>query len=314
MKVFVTGVAGQLGHDVMNELIRRGHTAVGSDLAPAYAGIADGSAVTAAPYVSLDITDGAAVQQVLMDAQPDAVIHCAAWTAVDAAEEPENQPKVRAINAGGTAHIAQACRALGCKMMYISTDYVFDGQGTAPWDPDCTDYRPLNVYGQTKLEGELAAAALERYFIVRIAWVFGVNGKNFIKTMLKLGQTHDTLRVVCDQIGTPTYTLDLARLLVDMIETERYGIYHATNEGVCSWYEFAKYIFEVAGVTGMRVDPILTRDYQARVRQAYRPLNSRMSKDKLVESGFHRLPDWQDAVRRYITEELQIRGEVQKHE
>lgn len=301
MKVFVTGVAGQLGHDVMNELIRRGHTAVGSDLAPAYAGIADGSAVTAAPYVPLDITDGAAVQQVLTDAQPDAVIHCAAWTAVDAAEEPENQPKVRAINAGGTAHIAQACRALGCKMMYISTDYVFDGQGTAPWDPDCTDYRPLNVYGQTKLEGELAVAALERYFIVRIAWVFGVNGKNFIKTMLKLGQTHDTLRVVSDQIGTPTYTLDLARLLVDMIETERYGRYHATNEGgYISWYDFACEIFCQAGLTGVRVLPVTTAEYG--VSKAARPFNSRLDKRKLTDNGFVPLPDWRDALRRYLQE------------
>lgn len=301
MKVFVTGVAGQLGHDVMNELIRRGHTAVGSDLASAYAGIADGSAVTAAPYVPLDITDGAAVQQVLTDAQPDAVIHCAAWTAVDAAEEPENQPKVRAINAGGTAHIAQACRALGCKMMYISTDYVFDGQGTAPWDPDCTDYRPLNVYGQTKLEGELAVAALERYFIVRIAWVFGVNGKNFIKTMLKLGQTHDTLRVVSDQIGTPTYTLDLARLLVDMIETERYGRYHATNEGgYISWYDFACEIFRQAGNTRVQVIPVTTAEYG--VSKAARPFNSRLDKRKLTDNGFVPLPDWHDALRRYLQE------------
>ena len=312
MKVFVTGVAGQLGHDVMNELIRRGHTAVGSDLAPAYAGIADGSAVTAAPYVPLDITDGAAVQQVLTDAQPDAVIHCAAWTAVDAAEEPENQPKVRAINAGGTAHIAQACRALGCKMMYISTDYVFDGQGTAPWDPDCTDYRPLNVYGQTKLEGELAVAALERYFIVRIAWVFGVNGKNFIKTMLKLGQTHDTLRVVSDQIGTPTYTLDLARLLVDMIETERYGRYHATNEGgYISWYDFTKEIFRQAVALGhteydenhVTVFPVTTAEYG--MSKAARPFNSRLDKSKLVEAGFTPLPDWKDALQRYLKEVLQ---------
>ena len=301
MKVLVTGVAGQLGHDVMNELIRRGHTAVGSDLAPAYAGIADGSAVTAAPHVPLDITDGAAVQQVLTDAQPDAVIHCAAWTAVDAAEEPENQPKVRAINAGGTAHIAQACRALGCKMMYISTDYVFDGQGTAPWDPDCTDYRPLNVYGQTKLEGELAVAALERYFIVRIAWVFGVNGKNFIKTMLKLGQTHDTLRVVSDQIGTPTYTLDLARLLVDMIETERYGRYHATNEGgYISWYDFACEIFRQAGNTRVQVIPVTTAEYG--VSKAARPFNSRLDKRKLTDNGFVPLPDWHDALRRFLQE------------
>ena len=224
MKVFVTGVGGQLGHDVMNELNVRGHAGVGSDIAPAYSGIQDGSAVCSMPYVQLDITDSAAVHRVLEDVRPDAVIHCAAWTAVDAAEDAENRDKVWAINEGGTRNIAEACRALGCKMMYISTDYVFDGQGAAPWQPDCKAYAPLNVYGETKLGGEKAVSALvERFFIVRIAWVFGLNGKNFIKTMLRLGETHDTLRVVNDQIGTPTYTLDLAHLLVDMIETEKYG-------------------------------------------------------------------------------------------
>lgn len=286
----------------MNELIRRGHAAVGSDLAPAYAGVADGSAVTAAPYVSLDITDASAVQRVLTDVRPDAVIHCAAWTAVDAAEAPENADKVRAINADGTAHIAQMCRALGCKMMYISTDYVFDGQGTTPWAPDCTDYRPLNVYGQTKLAGEQAVTdALDRYFIVRIAWVFGRSGKNFIKTMLQLGQTHDTLRVVCDQIGTPTYTFDLARLLVDMIETERYGRYHATNEGgYISWYDFACEIFRQAGNTKVRVCPVTTAEYGA--SKAARPFNSRLDKRKLTDCGFVPLPDWRDALRRYLQE------------
>ena len=241
MKILVTGVAGQLGHDVMNELAARGHEGVGSDLAPAYSGIADGSAVTKAAYVPMDITNAAQVREVISTVHPDAVIHCAAWTAVDAAEDADKQAKVQAINVQGTANIAAVCRELDCKMMYISTDYVFNGQGETPWDPDCKDYQPLNVYGQSKLGGELAVSgALEKYFIVRIAWVFGLNGSNFIKTMLKLSETHDTLRVVCDQIGTPTYTYDLARLLVDMIESEKYGYYHATNEGgYISWYDFA---------------------------------------------------------------------------
>ena len=262
MKIFVTGVAGQLGHDVMNELASRGHEGIGSDLLPQYAGIADGSAVTRAPYVPLDITDGEAVSRVLSEVKPDAVIHCAAWTAVDLAEDEDKRDKVRAINADGTRHIAQACRALGCKLMYISTDYVFDGQGETPWQPDCTDYAPLNVYGQTKLEGELAVRELvERFFIVRIAWVFGLSGKNFIKTMLRLGETHESLRVVCDQIGTPTYTLDLARLLVDMIETQKYGVYHATNEGgYISWADFAQEIFRQAGMN-TRVVPVTTAEY-----------------------------------------------------
>ena len=299
MKIFVTGVAGQLGHDVMNELAARGHEGVGSDLLPQYAGIADGSAVTRAPYVPLDITDGEAVSRVLSEVKPDAVIHCAAWTAVDLAEDEDKRNKVRAINADGTRHIAQACKALGCKLMYISTDYVFDGQGETPWQPDCTDYAPLNVYGQTKLEGELAVRELvERFFIVRIAWVFGLSGKNFIRTMLRLGETHASVRVVCDQIGTPTYTLDLARLLVNMIETEKYGVYHATNGGgYISWADFAQEIFRQAGMA-TQVVPVTTAEYG--LSKAARPFNSRLDKTKLVESGFEPLPDWQDALRRYL--------------
>ena len=299
MKIFVTGVAGQLGHDVMNELAARGHEGVGSDLLPQYAGIADGSAVTRAPYVPLDITDGEAVSRVLSEVKPDAVIHCAAWTAVDLAEDEDKRDKVRAINADGTRHIAQACKALGCKLMYISTDYVFDGQGETPWQPDCTDYAPLNVYGQTKLEGDLAVRELvERFFIVRIAWVFGLSGKNFIRTMLRLGETHASVRVVCDQIGTPTYTLDLARLLVNMIETEKYGVYHATNGGgYISWADFAQEIFRQAGMA-TQVVPVTTAEYG--LSKAARPFNSRLDKTKLVESGFEPLPDWQDALRRYL--------------
>ena len=299
MKIFVTGVAGQLGHDVMNELAARGHEGVGGDLLPQYAGIADGSAVTRAPYVPLDITDGEAVSRVLSEVKPDAVIHCAAWTAVDLAEDEDKRDKVRAINADGTRHIAQACKALGCKLMYISTDYVFDGQGETPWQPDCTDYAPLNVYGQTKLEGELAVRELvERFFIVRIAWVFGLSGKNFIRTMLRLGETHASVRVVCDQIGTPTYTLDLARLLVDMIETDKYGVYHATNGGgYISWADFAAEIFRQAGMN-TRVVPVTTAEYG--LSKAARPFNSRLDKTKLVESGFEPLPDWRDALGRYL--------------
>ena len=222
MKFFVTGVNGQLGHDVMNELIKRGHSGTGSDLAPVYSGIDDGSAVTAAPYVSLDITDKDAVNRVLTELRPDAVVHCAAWTAVDAAED--NEELVRRINADGTRYIAEACKAIDSKMLYLSTDYVFDGEGTTPWDPDCKTYKPLNVYGQTKLEGELAVSSvLDKYFIVRIAWVFGLNGKNFIKTMINVGKTHSEVRVVSDQVGTPTYTYDLSRLLVDMCESDKYG-------------------------------------------------------------------------------------------
>ena len=301
MKVFVTGVCGQLGHDVVNELHSRGIEAIGSDIAPAYSGEADGSAVTRLPYVQLDITDGEAVSRVLSAARPDAVIHCAAWTAVDLAEDEDKQELVRAINAGGTRHLAAACKALDAKMIYISTDYVFDGQGETPWHPDCKDYAPLCVYGKTKLEGELAVAELlEKYFIVRIAWVFGRNGKNFIKTMLNVGKKYDTVRVVCDQIGTPTYTLDLSRLLCDMVESDKYGYYHATNEGgYISWYDFTCEIFRQAGYT-TKVVPVTTAEYG--LSKAQRPFNSRLDKAKLADAGFTPLPTWQDALSRYLKE------------
>ena len=301
MKFFVTGVAGQLGHDVMNELAKRGYEGVGSDIAPVYSGINDGSAVTKMPYVSLDITDAEAVKKVLTEQKPDVVVHCAAWTAVDLAEDEDKQEKVRAINACGTQHIADVCKMLDCKVIYISTDYVFDGQGTEPWKPDCKDYKPLNVYGQTKLEGELAISrTLTKYFIVRIAWVFGLNGKNFIKTMLQVGKNHDEVRVVSDQIGTPTYTLDLARLLVDMAETEKYGYYHATNEGgYISWYDFTCEIFRQAGYK-TKVTPVTTQEYG--ISKAARPFNSRLDKSKLAENGFEPLPTWQDALARYLEE------------
>lgn len=301
MRIFVTGVNGQLGHDVMNELAGRGIDGIGSDVAASYAGAADGSSVCTMPYVSLDITDAKAVRAALEEVQPDAVIHCAAWTAVDLAEDDDKVTAVRAVNAGGTRNIAEVCRDLGCKMMYISTDYVFNGQGETPWEPDCTDYAPLNVYGQTKLEGELAVRELvEKFFIVRIAWVFGTNGKNFIKTMINVGKTHDTLKVVNDQIGTPTYTYDLARLLVDMIVTEKYGVYHATNEGgYISWYDFAVAIFKEAGMP-VTVLPVTTEEYG--LSKAARPFNSRLEKRKLIENGFTPLPTWQDALARYIKE------------
>lgn len=301
MKFFVTGVNGQLGHDVMNELHKRGHEGVGSDLAGTYAGIADGSAVTTMPYVSLDITDNKAVGKAIAEVKPNAVIHCAAWTAVDMAEDDDKVEKVRAVNAGGTQNIADACKEIDCKMLYLSTDYVFDGQGTEPWHPDCKDYKPLNVYGQTKLEGELAVSqTLEKYFIVRIAWVFGLNGKNFIKTMINVGKTHDEVRVVNDQIGTPTYTYDLARLLVDMCETEKYGYYHATNEGgYISWYDFCCEFYKQYGLK-TKVTPVTTEEYG--LSKAARPVNSRLDKSKLVEAGFKPLPTWQDAVRKYLKE------------
>ena len=300
MKLLVTGVGGQLGHDVMNELLKRGHEGVGSDIQENYSGVADGSAVTKALYVALDITDKDAVEKVITEVNPDAVIHCAAWTAVDMAEDDDKVAKVRAINAGGTQNIADVCKKLNCKMTYISTDYVFDGQGTEPWQPDCKDYKPLNVYGQTKLEGELAVSqTLEKYFIVRIAWVFGLNGKNFIKTMLNLGETHDTLTVVDDQVGTPTYTYDLARLLVDMLEKDAYGKYHVTNEGgYITWYEFAKEIFAQAGMD-VNVVPVTSDKFPAKAK---RPHNSRMDKSKLKKNGFTPLPTWQDALKRYLSE------------
>ncbi|MCD8396498.1 MAG: dTDP-4-dehydrorhamnose reductase [Lachnospiraceae bacterium] len=308
MKILVTGVGGQLGHDVMNELAARGLEGIGSDVAPEYSGIADGTAVTGMPYVQMDITDGEAVSRILTEVKPDAVIHCAAWTAVDLAEDDDKVAKVRAVNGGGTQNIASACKALDAKMLYISTDYVFDGMGETPWDPDCKDYKPLNVYGQTKLEGELAVSGtLDKFFIVRIAWVFGVNGKNFIRTMLNIGKNHDTLRVVDDQIGTPTYTEDLARLLADMIGTEKYGYYHATNEGgYISWYEFAVEIFRQAAALGrevydeshLRVLPVTTAEYGE--SKAKRPFNSRLDKSKLRANGFEPLPEWQDALARYL--------------
>lgn len=283
MRVLVTGVKGQLGYDVVNELNKRNHEAIGVDVE------------------EMDVTDEAAVYRVIGEAKPDAVVHCAAWTAVDAAEDPDNYDKVMKINALGTEYVARACKTLDAKMTYISTDYVFDGRGDEPWEPDCKDYAPLNVYGESKLLGEKAVAGLsDKFFIVRIAWVFGKNGNNFIKTMLKLSETRDVLRVVSDQIGTPTYTRDLARLLVDMIETEKYGYYHATNEGgYVSWADFAKEIFLQAGKS-TRVIPVTTAEYG--LSKARRPFNSRLDKSKLVAFGFTPLPSWQDALKRYLAE------------
>ena len=350
MRVLVTGVAGQLGHDVMNELDRRGIEGIGTDLAPSYAGVQDGTPVTYLPYVSLDITDAAAVEKTVMEYRPDAVVHCAAWTAVDLAEDENNQPKVRAVNVDGTRNIAQAAKKADARMLYLSTDYVCDGQGDTPWDPDFKGYSPLNVYGSSKLDGELAVSGiLEKYYIVRIAWVFGRNGKNFIRTMLQVGKNHDELRVVDDQIGTPTYTYDLARLLVDMIGTDRYGYYHATNAelpaseggydrdgktaeegngipggdgtvyaytkdgtktGYISWYDFAREIFRQAAAMGhpeydeshLKVTPVTTAQYG--LSKAMRPFNSRLDKSKLIREGFDPLPDWKDALSRYLRELL----------
>lgn len=301
MKVLVTGVAGQLGHDVMNELHKRGYEGVGSDIAPKYSGADDGTAVTKMDYVQMDITNSQEVTETIKKVNPDVVVHCAAWTAVDLAEESENKEKVMAINVGGTENIAKVCKELDCKMVYISTDYVFDGYGTKPWEEDCKDYAPLNVYGESKLMGEkVVSLNLEKYFIVRIAWVFGVNGNNFIKTMLNVGKKFDTLKVVNDQIGTPTYTYDLSRLLVDMIETDKYGYYHATNEGgYISWYDFACEIFKQAGYK-TKVNPVTTEEYG--VSKARRPFNSRLNKTKLVDNGFTPLPDWKDALNRYLKE------------
>lgn len=310
MKILVTGVAGQLGHDVMNELKRRGHDGIGSDIKEAYSGIKDGSPVETMPYVQMDITDAASVNHVMEKIAPEAVIHCAAWTAVDAAEEIENREKVYKVNTIGTENIVAACKKENTKMMYISTDYVFDGQGTEPWQEDCKDFKPLNIYGETKLGGELAVShSLSKFFIIRIAWVFGKNGSNFIKTMLRIGKTHDRITVVSDQIGTPTYTFDLARLLVDMIETDKYGYYHATNEGgFISWYDFTKEIFRQAVELGfenyseekLTVVPVTTEEYGA--SKAARPFNSRLEKGKLQKNGFQPLPVWQDALRRYLQE------------
>ena len=301
MKIFVTGVCGQLGHDVVNNAAARGYEAVGSDIQPEYSGVADGSAVTSAPYVQLDITDKEAVKTVISEIKPDVIIHCAAWTAVDAAEDEENREKVHSINALGTGYIAEAAKSIDCKMLYLSTDYVFDGKGDRPWEPDDKCYAPLNVYGQSKLDGELAVSSiLDKFFIVRIAWVFGLNGKNFIKTMINVGKTHDTVRVVNDQIGTPTYTLDLARLLVDMVETDKYGYYHATNEGgYISWYDFCCEFYKQYGLN-TKVIPVTTEEYG--LSKAARPFNSRLDKSKLVQAGFKPLPDWKDAVKRYLAE------------
>lgn len=299
MKVFVTGVGGQLGHDAINELTSRGYEAIGSDVVD--------MVLSGVPYVALDITDKIEVERVIAEIRPDAIIHCAAWTAVDAAEDADKQEKVKAINVDGTQNIANAAKIVDAKMIYISTDYVFDGQGTVPWEPDCKEYAPLNVYGQTKLGGELAVSStLEKYFIVRIAWVFGLNGGNFIKTMLQVGKNHPQVRVVNDQIGTPTYTYDLARLLVDMIESEKYGYYHATNEGgYISWYDFTKEIYRQAGMD-TQVLPVTTEEYG--LSKAARPFNSRLDKKKLTDNGFVPLPDWKDALQRYL-QELKKQGE-----
>lgn len=299
MKVFVTGVGGQLGHDVINELTSRGYEAIGSDVVD--------MVLSGVPYVALDITDKIEVERVIAEIRPDAIIHCAAWTAVDAAEDADKQEKVKAINVDGTQNIANAAKIVDAKMIYISTDYVYDGQGTVPWEPDCKEYAPLNVYGQTKLGGELAVSStLEKYFIVRIAWVFGLNGGNFIKTMLQVGKNHPQVRVVNDQIGTPTYTYDLARLLVDMIESEKYGYYHATNEGgYISWYDFTKEIYRQAGMD-TQVLPVTTEEYG--LSKAARPFNSRLDKKKLTDNGFVPLPDWKDALQRYL-QELKKQGE-----
>ena len=281
MKVLVTGVKGQLGYDVVKECEKRGIEAIGVDVE------------------EMDITDAAACERVITEAKADAVIHCAAYTAVDAAED--NEDLCRKVNAEGTRNIAEVCRKLDIKMMYFSTDYVFNGQGERPWEPD-DPREPLNVYGQTKYEGELAVQELlEKYFIVRIAWVFGVNGKNFIKTMLRLGRERGAVSVVDDQIGSPTYTYDLARLVVDMIQTDRYGIYHATNEGLCSWYEFACQIFKAAGMNQVKVTPVDSTAFPAKAK---RPHNSRMDKSKLAENGFDPLPSWEDALERYLKEIL----------
>ena len=300
-KVLVTGVAGQLGYDVMNELAKRGYDGIGTDIADSYSGVQDNTAVVGMPYVQLDITDAESVEKTIKETKPDVVVHCAAWTAVDAAEDEENRDKVFAVNVEGTENIARICKEIDAKMVYTSTDYVFDGQGTEPWKPDCKEYAPLNIYGQSKLDGELAVSEiLDKYFIVRIAWVFGTNGNNFIKTMLKVGKKFDTIRVVNDQIGTPTYTYDLARLLVDMIETDKYGYYHATNEGgYISWYDFTCEIYKQAGLS-TKVTPVTTAEYG--VSKAARPFNSRLDKSKLTENGFRPLPTWQDALSRYLKE------------
>ncbi len=301
MKVFVTGVSGQLGHDTVNQLIGRGYEVFGTDVQLQYSGVTDGSAVVTAPYIQLDITNKFAVDRVILELHPDVIIHCAAWTNVDGAEDPVKQPIVHRINAEGTENIANAALAVDAKMMYISTDYVFDGQGSRPWQPDDKCYAPLNVYGQSKLDGELAVSSiLEKYFIIRTAWAFGLNGTNFIKTMINIGKTHDEVQVVNDQIGTPTYMFDLARLLIDMMETDKYGYYHATNEGgYISWYDFCVEFYRQYGLK-TKIIPVTTAEYG--LSKAARPFNSRLDKRKLIEAGFKPLPDWKDAVKRYLAE------------
>ena len=301
MRVFVTGVNGQLGHDVVNELIKRGHEAIGSDISDIYNGVQDDSPVSKAKYIKLDITDENKVNETLRGLKPNAIVHCAAWTAVDLAEEEENKPKVFNINVNGTKYIANAAKDINAKMLYLSTDYVFNGLGETPWEPEENRFEPLNYYGETKLLGEKEiTSTLNKYFIVRIAWVFGLNGKNFIKTMINVGKSHDEVRVVSDQIGTPTYTFDLARLLVDMIETDKYGFYHATNEGgYISWYDFTKEIYKQYGLS-TKVIPVTTAEYG--LSKAKRPFNSRLNKSKLVEQGFEPLPDYKDAINRYLKE------------
>ena len=301
MKVFVTGVGGQLGHDIMNELAKRGYEGIGTDIKPGYSGVQDGSAITTMPYVSLDITDKKSVMEVIREINPDVIIHCAGWTNVDGAEEKEKQALVKRINVDGTHNVADAAKEVDAKIVYISTDYVFDGQGELPWKPDEKNFAPLNYYGKTKLDGEFAVVgATDKFFIVRISWAFGLNGRNFIKTMLKAGKANDVVRVVNDQIGNPTYCYDLARLLVDMIETEKYGYYHATNEGdYISWYDFTCEIYRQAGLN-TRVIPVTTEEYGLSV--AARPYNSRLDRSKLVEAGFTPLPPWQDAVARFLKE------------
>ncbi|MBR3270002.1 dTDP-4-dehydrorhamnose reductase [Candidatus Saccharibacteria bacterium] len=296
MKVLVTGTSGQLGYDVMMELASRGHEGIGADRSDSDAEF---------EHVVLDITDAEKVSEVVSEIKPDAIVHCAAWTNVDGAEDPDNRDKVMAVNVEGTANLAKAAKEIDAKFMYISTDYVFNGQGERPWQPDDKDYAPLNVYGESKLNGELEVSKiLDKYFIVRIAWVFGKNGNNFIKTMIKVGETHDVVEVVADQVGTPTYTYDLARLLVDMIETDKYGYYHATNEGgYISWADFAEEIYKDADMN-VKVVPVTTEEYEKKAGKtvAKRPFNSRLDKSKLIEAGFEPLPEWKDAVKRYIEE------------
>ena len=290
MKVLVTGTSGQLGFDVMQELTKRGHIGIGADRSDSDAEF---------EHIVLDITDAKKVMEKVTELKPGAIVHCAAWTNVDAAEEPENLAAVRAVNVDGTRNLAEAAKKVDAKFVYISTDYVFDGSGEKPWQPDDKNYAPINVYGQSKLDGELEVAKiLDKYFIVRIAWVFGRNGKNFIKTMIDVGKTHDVVRVVDDQIGTPTYTVDLARLLVDMIETDKYGYYHATNEGgYISWADFAEEIYKQAGMN-TKVERVTTKEYG--LSKAARPFNSRLDKSKLIENGFEPLPEWKYAVERFI--------------